>query len=52
MKKGHTGDTVDEGRELVGVVAGGFEEPIETEIFRVIVPAASKKTRHSSKRAK
>nr|MDO8098642.1 ATP-binding protein [Candidatus Njordarchaeota archaeon] len=33
----------DEGRELVGIVAGGFEEPIETEIFKVIVPAASKR---------
>jgi len=32
-----------EGRELVGVVAGGFEEPIETEIFKVMVPATSKR---------
>ena len=32
-----------EERDLVGVVAGGFEEPIETEVFKVIVPASSKR---------
>jgi DNA helicase HerA-like ATPase len=30
-------------REFVGVVAGGFEEPIETEVFKVIVPSMSKR---------
>lgn len=32
-----------EDREYVGVVAGGFEDPIETDIFKVIVPSMSKR---------
>jgi DNA helicase HerA-like ATPase len=35
--------TSNEKREYVGVVAGGFEDPIETDVFKVIVPSMSKR---------